>query len=388
MKRIAILLICLTMLFASGCRAAGEIPSAPPAGLSTTAQTTPPTTSATEPAETPAATEPEHDAPLCAIALPLTEESVQADDGTELFRFTCQNVFLTVQEPEIAERVTLDLMNRIDTGRTAAEALAAAAERAYQPDGGTWTPYFLQVLYSPQRIDRGVLSLSGELVRYDGAPHPGHQSLSVTYDLTTGSVLAFSDVLDAEFSAEQLYRLAAEALEGQKDSLYPDFADALEASLADTAHIENWYLTEHGLCLYFSPYEIAPYAAGTVFAEIPYEKLGGLLKDAYFPDERTGAGTVVMQPFPAEDSARFSQFAEVTLAQDGTRQLLTAEGTVYGVRLEQALGGEAYATVFAMDRLTPRMAVLVQANDWNLRVCYQSGESAAQLWLGEAHTDH
>lgn len=386
MKRIAMLLICLTMLFAPGCRAAGETPSAPPAGLSTTEQTTPPT--ATEPLGTPAATEPDHDAPLCAIALPLIEEPVQAADGTELFRFTGQNVLLTVQEPEIAERVTLDLMNRIDTGRTAAEALAAAAERAYQPDSDAWTPYFLQVLYSPQRIDRGVLSLYGELVSYDGAPHPGHQSLSVTYDLTTGRALAFSDVLDAEFSAEQLCRLAAEALEAQKDSLYPDFADALEASLADTAHIENWYLTEHGLCLYFSPYEIAPYAAGTVFAEIPYEKLGGMLKDAYFPDERTGTGAVVTQPFTDGDSARFSQFAEVTLARDGMRQLLTTDGTVYGVRLEQALGGEEYATVFAMEKLTPHMAVLVQANDWNLRVSYQSGESSAQLWLGEAHTDN
>lgn len=43
----------------------------------------------------------------------------------------------------------------------------------------------------------------------------------------------------------------------------------------------QWFLTNDGVTIWFNQYDIAPYAAGPVTVEIPFEKQGDLFEKQY-----------------------------------------------------------------------------------------------------------
>lgn len=356
MKKSLTILLCLCLLASiAGCAAPASPATEPPAQPSDPT----PGTAPTQPSE-PAPVV--HQSPLIAIALPLHKETELSDDGTkELFVYTYQDVYLTLPDAQVAETVTLELMNRIDATRPAAQNVLADAKanaglRAYSYD----------VTYKPKRIDKGVLSLYGSQMIVSGAPHPNTVNVSVTYDLSSGNVLSFRDILTQEYSAPQLNACILEALKPQADNLYDYYESVVrERFEGDLNSVENWYLSDAGLCIYFSPYDIAPYASGTILAEIPYEKLGGILKDAYFPPERTEAsGSIQVQSFSAADTSRYTQIAELKLGSEGEARLLSTDSMVYDVRIELAYGdANGYypiTTLFAMEQMTAADAITVQ----------------------------
>ncbi len=358
MKKCLTVLLCLCLLASIvGCTA----PTSPATEPPTQPSDPTPSTAPTQPSEPAPAV---HQSPLVAIALPLHKEAELSDDGSkELFVYTYQDVYLTLPDAQVAETVTLELMNRIDATRPAAQNVLADAKA-----NADLHPYSYDVTYKPKRIDKGVLSLCGSQMTISGAPHPNTVNVSVTYDLSSGNVLSFRDILTQEYSAPQLNACILEALEPQSDHLYGYYEDIVrERFEGDLNSVENWYLSDSGLCIYFSPYDIAPYASGTILAEIPYEKLGGILKDAYFPPERTEAGgSIQVQPFSASDTSRYTQIAELKLGSEGETRLLSTDGLVYDVRIELAYGAASdyypIATLFAMEQMTAADAITVQGD--------------------------
>lgn len=156
MKKILSALLCCCILFAAaGCA------KQPPAPETTLAPTVPATQPSTQSPAQP--TQPvQNGQPLTALTLKTTRESVQSQDGTDIFYFDSQVVYLLTQDTAVTETVTLDLINRIDRVRAASESIQEAADAAYTPDAGSWIPFFSQISYTPTRIDVGVLSLLGE----------------------------------------------------------------------------------------------------------------------------------------------------------------------------------------------------------------------------------
>lgn len=404
MKRILAILLCVCLaMTAAGCRLWCEVPTQPPATTVPTSATDPVPTAFTE---ATVATEPSIDItiptapvvtpaipnPIYAIALPRISESVTADDGTVLFTRTYQDVQLTLGDADLVSIITNDFNARISAAQSAATGLEDAAKAAYTP-GSYWTPYFIDVSYTPTRIDKAVLSLFGNHTSYGGAAYPTLITESITYDLSGGGVLSLDDILAADYPGSDLCGLIVEALSLKATELYYDFETVLKDRFSGNYRgITSWYFSENGLCFHFAPSDIAPYSSGTVIAEIPYEKLSGILQDTYMPtDKEEPTGSMYAELFLSEDLERFSFTADVVLSESGTRIILHPDATVQDVQIESgswSADGTKYiptSTVFATDALELGHAIILLAdlseNAPTLRLIYRVGNQEASAFI-------
>lgn len=332
--------------------------------------------------------------PMIAVALPIVDEAEHAEDGTTIFRYSYPNMSLIVADPEVADNVIVDFLNRIDQTTEHASQILDAAKSAYT-GSSQWTPYLCQIGYDPMRIDPGVLSLMGSYTTYSGTAHPERSYLSVNYDLVTGNVLSLDDILTGASATDTLYPYIIQDLNLQKDekSLYEGFeATVKEQFDRDSTSVDSWYLSQTGLCFYFSPYEIAPYASGIITAEIPYNKLTGILNDAYFPSEtQCGSSNVTVEPFIEQDLDRFTQFSEVVLDTSGNKILLHTEGAVTHIQIEKGFwnaDGTVFTpaqAVFSAYSLTPGDAIMVESalSDTlpNLRLSYNTADGTVSYYI-------
>lgn len=375
MKKIISLFLCaITLTVLSGCSDENTT-------ISTTPLTTLPGITATEPAPTEPKAQPEQQ-PMVALSLPVSILR-NAIGNVKLFEHVYQEIDVVLPEPDIAERIIIDFLNRTDTAETA-QTISDWANADYDESYPDWVRYLCQATYEPTRVDEAVLSLYGTHVEFGGLNLAQNFNDAVTYDMTTGNVIPLTTVL-TNMSRDELCELLTEQLAQQKDtlSLFDDFADTIRdrfsGSLADE---KDWYFTETGLCFFFTPYEIAPYASGTVTAQIPYHTLAGKMNDAYFPPEQDQTfGKMELMDFSTENADRFSQFAELTLPYGNRSMLLYTDQSVTDVRIEHIQAAQnpssfdsAY-TIFAAPHLTPGDAIKIEFSDEdlkNLRLRYTS----------------
>lgn len=373
-KTISLFLCAMALISLMGC-------SEKDVTVSTAIQTTVPDITATESPATEPITQPDQ-RPMVALSLPVNILR-NAIGNVKLFEHIYQEMDVVLPEPDIAERIIIDFLNRTDTAETA-EKISGWANEDYDENYPDWIRYLCQATYEPMRIDEAVLSLYGTHVEFGGINLSQNFNDAVTYDMTTGNVIPLTTVL-TNISRDELCELLTEQLAQQKDtlSLFDDFADTIRdrfsGSLADE---KDWYFTETGLCFFFTPYEIAPYASGTVTAQIPYHALAGRMNDAYFPPEQDQTlGNIALIDFSAENANRFNQFAELTLPYGNRNMLLYTDLSVTDVRIEYLESAQDSAsldssyTIFAAPHLTPGDAVKIEFSNEdlkNLRLRYTS----------------
>lgn len=300
--------------------------------------------------------------PMYSISLPFVTQEETAKDGTVIFQYTYpDNIQLLHSNTKAANKVKKDLLDRINNSAADAKALVTQAKQAYAKNPLNWNPYLCQLQYNPMRIDKKILSLFGSYTTYSGIRQETTYP-SVNYDLATGKTISFGDILAKRAKIDTLCRLVIDALKTQKEEKFIDdsFEDTVKNRFGN--HISDdtdWYFTPNGLCFYFVPYEIAPYTSGVIVAEIPYKKLTGIIKDAYFPAERDAAkGNIVATPFASADSKNFTQLSEVSLSKSGEKILLHTDHIIYDVRITT----ENRNTIFAAASLSPGDAIMVQAD--------------------------
>lgn len=300
--------------------------------------------------------------PMYSVSLPFATQEETAKDGTVIFQYIYpDNVQLLHSNTSAVSKVKKDFLSRIDKSAADAKVLVNQAKQAYAKNPLNWTPYLCQLQYNPMRIDKKILSLFGSYTTYSGI-HPETTYPSVSYDLATGKIISFGDILSKSAKTDTLCQLVIDILKIQKEDKFID--DSFEDTVKDRfgSHIaddSDWYFTPTGLCFYFAPYEIAPYTSGVIVAEIPYEKLTGIIKDAYFPAEREAAkGNIVATPFASSDSENFTQLSEIVLSKSGEKLLLHTDHIIYDVRIAT----EDRKTIFAAASLSPGDGILLQAD--------------------------
>ena len=360
--------LCAALAFsAAGCTAAPTptTVTTQPTTEETTAETTleSTTTSFIDPSVT-------YHAPMAAVSLPVVTQSSKASDGTTLFSYTYQNMTLFLQDAPVADAVILDFLNRMDDFHTSAKQLQSEAASAYtgQTD---WESYSFSLLYQPMRFDAMVLSLMGTESIFDGYDRNNSANLSITYDLLTGNALGIRDILVADYSAEKLVELIIDGLsQYEKDELlFPDYKELISDMFFTNRPAENWYLAQDGLYFYFSPYEVGPYSSGTLVSKIPYDALGGLLKDSYFPAESVVfSGTPVITVGSTTEAADIGHFAELVIEEGGKENLLYADGTILNVRIESGFWSSdgsftPNATIFAATSISKGDGVMILCDD-------------------------
>lgn len=340
--------------------------------LSPASEQATPSTQQTAPSETtaPPATQPTsqpdasavYEAPMAAVSLPLIVENHQSESGDEIAYYTHQDISITLPDADVAQAVTLDLLNRIDKTRASADAVFDSADADFSGQD-SWYPYSYAITYQPMRLDENVLSLFGTETAFDGSPRSVHNTISVTYDLTTGEPLTLKTILHEENYADAMCELILEGLKSSADILFADYESTVKGKFSTNVPVSSWYFSNEGLCFYFAPYEIAPYSAGTIVSQIPYDRLSGLMKDAYFPGEQLMySGAVLAEKLDAIPEA-YTQFAEATLAGGGEKLLITTDGSISNVRLTlSAIAPETgvnEAVVLALAGMGPTDAILL-----------------------------
>lgn len=132
------------------------------------------------------------------------------------------------------------------------------------------------------RADEKIISLRAEYWRNTGGPHPNSEYRGAVFSSESGQLLALSDLLIGDGKSGQKLVQMIETKLGEQygDHLYASRSVTEYAALA-VAEQDSWYLTETGLVFFFDPDEIAPYAAGLIEVEIPYEELGEMMQVQY-----------------------------------------------------------------------------------------------------------
>lgn len=302
---------------------------------------------------------------MVAVSVPAVTENISAGDGTVLFQYTYQNMSLVLHKPQVADKVILDFLNRVDSTRDAATSTADMAKSAY--DGNSsWIPYLYHITYSPTRIDHKVLSLFGNNVVFSGNGHPERTCVSANYDLITGDVLTLASIMAENAKIEQFYQLVLTSLSemAEGDYLYENYKETVKSRFnIDASQDEAWYFSQTGLVFYFAPYEIAPYSSGVVTVEIPYEKLKDLVHADYLPENRNvTSGTPTVTEFDKVDLESLEHVAELVANQEGKMYMVQCNNHIQDVRILVSDTAASY-TAFAAYNLTPGNGIMVQADD-------------------------
>lgn len=369
MKKLFACVLALSIIFAfAACESAPQAtePSMPPATQETGPSTEPSTTQA--PTEnTPVNTVPEN---LYSVAMPITEEPAYAEDGTLIFTYSYQTMHLILQDKEVADKIIIDFLSKVETTRSDAEHLRSLAEARDHTAIG-FIPYSYQLHFDPMRIDQGVLSMHGHVSQIGEAAHSNTHCMSASYDLVTGDVLTLGSILYHADAKQAISDMVVQELEKQPElNLFEDYKTSVRSRFQrDESIDDDFYFTSTGLCFYFSPYEIAPYASGTITVELPYDRLTGIIADAYFPAERTAAsGALNIGSFEDADLSGYSQFAELVITPDATKLLLTATDSVHDVRIKKLYWSEDVQsvmqekTIFASNGLSQTDAILIDGS--------------------------
>lgn len=392
MKKYIILMLIFCLLYnLSGCN---MIPGSD--DNDNTSPSGPSTSPSTQPSTSPSVGGSAYQAPMVAVSVPVITTPTLAQDGTVVFNHTYQDMSLILPDGDVAQKVIEDFSNRIYSANRTASNLKTSALANYNSTGN-WNPYICLTAYDPIRIDQGVLSLFGSHAEYSGTMHPETDYISVNYNLVTGEVLDLNDVLTNSNVADTLYTHVINSLEKQSTdkSLKRNFKELVKPYFdVNLGKNEDWYFSQTGLCFFFQPYEIAPYASGVITAEVPYTVLAGILEDAYFPAEQDIAtGTVSVTDLATADQGRFTKYTELILDENGENVLLYTNTAVQNVRIEAgewSASGAYYTaqhTIFAASSLTTTDAIMIEAVLESalpqLRISYQSAAETVSYYIAK-----
>lgn len=399
MKKTAIILLALLLMLAGCQQPSQEIPETDPAVIETDPVVPEETIEATEAPTVPEEVVYEQQT-MYAVSMPLVTESVSAEDGNPVFSHTYQNMQLTLQDPEVANRIIVDFLNRLDEVHNRTQDAVTAAQQQYSA-GENWVTHYIDICYSTARIDQVILSLYGIEGIYSGEGRPIQVCHGANYSMLTGEVLSLGSILTHVDAKEQLVDAVIQTAASLADDLqlYGDYAECIRQRFdTEESFDEDWYFTDQGLCFYFAPYEIAPYSTGIVILELPYSQLTGIITDEFFPPESEETkGSIQALHFADADMSQYTQIAEVITDADGGMYLLYAQGAISDLYIESGSWNQdgtqfiPDCTIFASASLTPGDGVMVQSfipdTMPRLRITYRSGEETVSLFLFESGKD-
>lgn len=306
---------------------------------------------------------------MYSVSLPVTVENHNAEDGTTIFTYAYQTISPLHQDREVADKIILNFTDRTEKARVDSLSILDLAKSQYNPDS-EFTPLSYQIQYDVTRIDQGVLSMFGHILQTSTANGANRSLIAANYDMVTGDVLTIGSILYHIDTKDDLAQLVIDQLKARDDIiLFDEYPETVKARFdSDESLDEDFYFSNVGLCFYFAPYEIAPRSSGTVIVEIPYNKLIGIIADAYFPAERTHtSGSISCEAFQEHHWDKYEQFAEVIVA-DSKRLLLTTDSAVQDIHIfeislpENQMMQTQAKNIFASNFLSSENAIILEAD--------------------------
>lgn len=263
------------------------------------------------------------------------DEELKSDDGTTYYRQSLGTATVSSKDERAAERINSSLAELYVRFGADAEYTRRVAED--QPDG---EQIALSYYCAPSvtRCDTRVLSAVFDVSQDIGGIHADSTRTSRSYNADNGSLLTLADIAKNEeqlktFIKNYVIGLAAgdDYKEGGVSILFDDFESTVK-DLVDAG--ANWYFSDGGLVFYANPYDIAPYSRGVLLFEIPYSALEEFIDEGFMPVEYEGEnGMLLADDGDKLDRSSLNILGTVTVDEDGQSVVLSAEETVYNVKI-------------------------------------------------------
>lgn len=263
------------------------------------------------------------------------DEELKSGDGTTYYRQSLGTATVSSKDERAAERINSLLAELYVRFGADAEYTRRVAED--QPDG---EQIALSYYCAPSvtRCDTRVLSAVFDVSQDIGGIHADSTRTSRSYNADNGSLLTLADIAKNEeqlktFIKNYVIGLAAgdDYKEGGVSILFDDFESTIN-DLVDAG--ANWYFSDGGLVFYANPYDIAPYSRGVLLFEIPYSALEEFIDEGFMPVEYEGEnGMLLADDGDKLDRSSLNILGTVTVDEDGQSVVLSAEETVYNVKI-------------------------------------------------------
>lgn len=263
------------------------------------------------------------------------DEELKSDDGTTYYRQSLGTATVSSKDERAAERINSSLAELYVRFGADAEYTRRVAED--QTDG---EQIALSYYCAPSvtRCDTRVLSAVFDVSQDIGGIHADSTRTSRSYNADNGSLLTLADIAKNEeqiktFIKNYVIGLAAgdDYKEGGVSILFDDFESTIK-DLVDAG--ANWYFSDGGLVFYANPYDIAPYSRGVLLFEIPYSALEEFIDEGFMPVEYEGEnGMLLADDGDKLDRSSLNILGTVTVDEDGQSVVLSAEETVYNVKI-------------------------------------------------------
>lgn len=263
------------------------------------------------------------------------DEELKSGDGTTYYRQSLGTATVSSKDERAAERINSSLAELYVRFGADAEYTQRVAED--QTDG---EQIALSYYCAPSvtRCDTRVLSAVFDVSQDIGGIHADSTRTSRSYNADNGSLLTLADIAKNEeqlktFIKNYVIGLAAgdDYKEGGVSILFDDFESTIN-DLVDAG--ANWYFSDGGLVFYANPYDIAPYSRGVLLFEIPYSALEEFIDEGFMPAEYEGEnGMLLADDGDKLDRSSLNILGTVTVDEDGKSVVLSAEETVYNVKI-------------------------------------------------------
>lgn len=163
------------------------------------------------------------------------------------------------------------------------DGLFAAAKEDYafrQEEGLDFNGYVSESEAKIMRADEDIFSFRLNAYSYTGGAHPNSSVAAYNYDTKTGKEVALSEVISNQDKLCEVLIEKLEALseaqggnllsEGYKEVVQDEVYEREIEGIEGIKNKLTWTLSASGMTVYFSPYEVGPYAAGLITVELPF----------------------------------------------------------------------------------------------------------------------
>lgn len=218
--------------------------------------------------------------------------------------------------------------------------LKEAAQEHWNGDPHGFQAYCTQFDTKILRGDQRVLSFQEQVYSYTGGAHGNVAVSGYTYDSQSGKKLELEDVVS---SLDGLCSYLVQSLSSgeYREELFQGWEDVVRRevfgeSANGRVYELSWALGPDGMKVYFSPYEIGPWALGTVTVTVPYEEKTVGIGERWTPAEEEN----VWQLFPYQER-------KLDVDGDKTEEIIRLEpGTVSNMEQMYVLWADGQSVEF------------------------------------------
>lgn len=144
-------------------------------------------------------------------------------------------------------------------------------------------PASFTIAYATKHASDRLLAVLMTGYEYLGGAHGTPIYQVILADPNTGKRVGVSELFAPKSNyLQELSRLSQAQLKPRMEELLSDENWLAEGTAPKAENFSVIWPSEKGLVLTFTPYQVAPYAAGAVQITLPYDQLGGLLSDRFF----------------------------------------------------------------------------------------------------------